>query len=481
MTKRKPLTIIDLMNRRNLLGPEFSGGSWDAWRAFLKTVFYLEMTDADDELYAKCTGRPGGDVPVGGFKEVFLCVGRRGGKSFVMALIAVYMACFRSWEKNLSAGEVATIMIVATDRAQARTILRYVIGLLHGVPALKDRIENERAGGVDLVGRVNIEVTTCNFRSIRGRTVVLAICEEIAFWRTDDSANPDSELLQALRPAMATTPGAMLLCVSSPYARRGELWRAYREFHAKPDAEVLFWKADTRTMNPTLPQSVVDRAYERDPDAAAAEYGAEFRTDIADFVSREAVEACVTLGCHERPYVSRTRYFAFTDPSGGASDSFTVVVAHREKDRVIQDAVREFRPPFSPDATCAEIAGFLKTYKLRTVTGDRYSGEWVVEGFRKHGIRYVASKKTKSELYVDVLAIINSGRADLLDHPKTVNQFCSLERRTSRQGRDSIDHPPGGHDDLCNAVAGVLVACEKPAFRPHAIRIKMFATPLDYL
>ena len=481
MTKRKPLTIIDLMNRRSWLGPEFSGKSWDAWRAFLKTVFYLEMTDADDELYTKCTGRPGGDVPEGGFREVFLCVGRRGGKSFIMALIAVYMACFRSWEKNLSAGEVATIMIVATDRAQAKTILRYVIGLLHGVPALRDRIANERAGGVDLEGRVNIEVTTCNFRSIRGRTVVLAICEEIAFWRTDDSANPDSELLQALRPAMATTPGAMLLCVSSPYARRGELWRAYREFHGKEDAEVLFWKADTRTMNPTLPQSVVDRAYERDPDAALAEYGAEFRTDIADFVDRAAVEACVTSGCHERPYVSRVRYFAFTDPSGGASDSFTVVVAHREKDRVIQDAVREFRPPFSPDATCAEIAGFLKTYKLRTVTGDRYAGEWVVERFRQHGIRYVASKKTKSELYVDVLAIINSGRADLLDHPKTINQFVGLERRTSRQGRDSIDHPPGGHDDLCNAVAGVLVACEKPVFRPHAIRIKMFATPLDYL
>ena len=132
---------------------------------------------------------------------------------------------------------------------------------------------------------------------------------------------------------------------------------------------------------------------------------------------------------------------------------------------MIQDAVREYRAPLSPDATCKEIADFVKTYKLRMVTGDRYAGEWVVEGFRKHGITYKHSDKTKSELYGDVLAIINSGQAGLLDHPKSINQFCALERRTSRQGKDSIDHPPGGKDDLSNAIAGALVLCKKPQFR----------------
>jgi hypothetical protein len=32
-----------------------------------------------------------------------------------------------------------------------------------------------------------------------------------------------------------------------------------------------------------------------------------------------------------------------------------------------------------------------------------------------------------------------------------------LERRTARSGRDSIAEPPGGHDDVCNSAAGVLV------------------------
>ena len=36
-------------------------------------------------------------------------------------------------------------------------------------------------------------------------------------------------------------------------------------------------------------------------------------------------------------------------------------------------------------------------------------------------------------------------------------QLSSLERRTARGGKDSIDHSPGMHDDIANAVAGALV------------------------
>jgi hypothetical protein len=47
---------------------------------------------------------------------------------------------------------------------------------------------------------------------------------------------------------------------------------------------------------------------------------------------------------------------------------------------------------------------------------------------------------------------------DLLDNSKLVAQLVGLERRTVRSGRDSIDHGPGGHDDLANAAAGALLS-----------------------
>jgi len=38
-----------------------------------------------------------------------------------------------------------------------------------------------------------------------------------------------------------------------------------------------------------------------------------------------------------------------------------------------------------------------------------------------------------------------------------ISQLHGLERRTARGGKDSIDHGPGAHDDIANAVAGALV------------------------
>src|SRR6185369_13989238 len=137
---------------------------------------------------------------------------------------------------------------------------------------------------------VTIEVGTASHRSTRGYTYAAVLCDEMAFWRTDDSAEPDYAILDAVRPGMATIPGAMLLCASSPYARRGALWDAWRRWFGKADAPALVWQASTREMNPTVPQRLIDEAIERDPASAAAEYGAQFRADIASFVSRDAVE-----------------------------------------------------------------------------------------------------------------------------------------------------------------------------------------------
>jgi hypothetical protein len=136
-----------------------------------------------------------------------------------------------------------------------------------------------------------------------------------------------------------------------------------------------------------------------------------------------------------------------------------LAISHREADgRVVVDAVRERKPLFSPDDVVLEFVGLMKAYGIRTVTGDRYAGEWPRERFRAAGIAYELSDRPKSDLYRDMLPLLNSGKVDLLDHNRLVSQLCGLERRTARGGRDSIDHPPGQHDDLANAVAGAVLS-----------------------
>jgi hypothetical protein len=460
------VTIIAATADANLFARWFKRReTWASWFAFLKVLFGLPLGEAELATFRSCTGRS--SPPVGITREAHLICGRRAGKSFILALVAVFLATFRDWRGCLAPGERGTVVIIAADRRQGRVIFRYISALLR-IPMLASLVERSGAEFIDLKGSVTIEIFAASYRTTRGYSVIAALCDELAFWRTDEgSSNPDSEIISALRPAMATVPGSMLLCASSPYARRGVLWDAFRKYHGK-DSPTLVWKAGTRTMNPTVPQSVIDEAYEADPAHAAAEYDATFRSDVETFVAREVIEAAVMHGRFELPRGPGV-YFAFVDPSGGSSDSFTLAIAHRRVDgTVVLDAIREVRPPFSPEAVVDEFSKLLKTYGIATVQGDKFAGEWPVEQFRKYGVRYEQSAAPKSDLYRDLLPILNSGKVELLDHARLVAQLCQLERRTARSGKDSIDHSPGGHDDVCNAVAGaVLLAAGKVSIWTH--------------
>jgi hypothetical protein len=452
------VNILQAMQDDNLFGRWFSGPSWTAWQVFLKVLFGLRLQRAERKVFAQCTGRS--TIPNKGIAEAWLVVGRRGGKSRVAALVAVFLACFRDYTQYLAPGERCTVMVIAVDRKQARVIMRYVRALIEGVPMLRKLVEREAADAIDLSNRVTIEVHTASYRSTRGYTVAAFIGDEVAFWRSEDSANPDREIIDAIRPATATIPGALLLGISSPYARRGALWEAHRDHYAK-DSDVLVWQADSRLMNPTIPQRVVDAAYERDPASAAAEFGAQFRADIETFLHQEWLDAAVVEGRHALPPCTDVQYMAFADPSGGGQDAFTLAIAHVEGERVVLDYCRARRPPFKPENVCAEYAVALGRYGLRECTGDRYAAQWVVDAFRKVGVTYVHARKSKSEIYLEAEPLFAQGAVELLDDRHLLTELRQLERRTGRQGKDSVDHPPRGHDDMANSACGALWLCRR--------------------
>jgi len=147
----------------------------------------------------------------------------------------------------------------------------------------------------------------------------------------------------------------------------------------------------------------------------------------------------------------------------------TLAIAHQSGDTGVLDALLEIRPPFDPDVAVAECATLLKRYRISRVVGDHYAGAWPVARFAAHAITFEQSARPKSAIYGDFLPLANSGRVELLDNARLAAQFVGLERRVGRSGRDSIAEPPGAHDDLCNAVAGVLVGLDLDR-RPTLIR-----------
>ncbi|WP_199799718.1 hypothetical protein [Pseudoblastomonas halimionae] len=463
------ITFSEAMTDPQLFGPWFEGDSWACHYVLAKAMFG-EPLDADElAIFTELTGLK--EAPTEPCSEAWIIAGRRSGKDVFAAALVAWMAAIwaesAGLTKCLQRGERGVVQLLAVDREQSKVCLNYVRGYFEQ-PLLSQMVAKIAADGLELTNGLAIEITTNNLRRVRGRTVLAAVFDEVAFFAAEGSVSPDVDVYNAVKPATATIPGAMLIGISSPYARRGLLFKKWKSYYGKP-GRTLVVQGPTWVFNPTIPRDgeFLTAAFNDDPVAAASEYGAQWRSDIEAFIAREVVEACISPGIHERAPLPGVHHVGFTDPSGGSADSFTLAIAHASTDAegnsvAVLDAVRERKPPFNPSQVIEDHCELLKAYGIDRVVGDRYAGEFPREQYRKHGIAYELSEKVRSDLYRELLPALNSGRVDLLDHDKLVNQIVSLERRVPRSGKESIDHAPGAHDDLANAVAGaVWLAIEK--------------------
>jgi hypothetical protein len=435
--------------------PSAQQQTWSQWFGFLRVLFGEELNAADLALFQQCTGRS--DTPTNGFTTAWLCCGRRSGKSRMLAMIAAFLATYRDWKPYMSPGEVPTVMAIAADRKQARTIFRYTRELLKALPVVS--IERETQEILELSNGVSVEIMTADFRSVRGYSTVALLLDEVAFWNTSESSNPAAEILRALTPSMATVPGAMMLCASSPYNKSGVLYDAFREHYGKDGDATLFWKAPTRVMNPAVSEAFIKAEYEKDPESASAEFGAEFRADISNFVSAELIDSAIMRGVTVIEPQRGRAYVGFVDVSGGARDAHALSVSMRDDATGIAVSCSACELQTSDtEAVVREFSAILKSYGLDEVWGDGYGKFWVADAFARYGIKFKQVPYDRSMIYLNALPALNSGQVKLLDIQKLRSQLLALERRTIRgSGRDKIDHPNAGHDDLANAVCGALV------------------------
>jgi hypothetical protein len=455
--------VLKSMTDKRMFGPHFTpASSWHPWQTVLKVLFGVALTDDEMPLFKASTGRS--KVFAGALTEAWLLCGRRSGKSRILSLVAVALAAFKDYGPFLAPGERAVVAVLAADRDQAQTIFGYVKALLAETPMLRSLIERETADEITLTNRVVIGIYTSSYRSIRGRTLAAALCDEAAFWRSDDSRNPAEAVIRALRPSLSTIPGAPLLLASSVYAKSGTVYEAYARHWGRDVSSVLCWKSDTETMNPSFRAEIIAEAYATDSVDAASEYGSVFRTDVSAFLADADIDAAIVRDRRSLPLNLGYRYFAFADLAGGRIDAAAISVAHREGNRVVVDRVDAVPAPFNPEDAIARFAIILSSYGLNRVTGDNYSADFVVAAFARHGIGYVPSELSKTDIYTQVLPLFTAHLVELVDLPQLEGQLRQLERRPRSSGHDAIDHPRGGSDDLANACAG---ACDLASRQPN--------------
>ncbi|MDI6027164.1 hypothetical protein QBK99_13285 [Corticibacterium sp. UT-5YL-CI-8] len=468
MPLTKLVTMREALSRPDLLGNALPGESWFPHRTALIALMGEPLQTIDEvTTFAQITGNRA--PPTSQVREATMIAGRRSGKTRCASVLVAYVSCLTKHTAFLAPGERAVVAILAGSTVQANVSFQGALGVLEESPALSKQIEKATTESIRLKNRCDVEVRPANFRTIRGITSPLICCDETSTsYNEDNNANSDTEIFNAARPTLGTT-GGMLFSYSSPWAKRGTLFQSHQGHFAKDSPNHLVFKGPTELWNPLLDPSIIAEAFATDPQRAASEYGADFADGVAAILTTEAVNRAVDFGVVERVPVDEFfgKYRGFVDMAGGSGqDSATLAIAHLEGDVSIVDIAFEIKPPFSPSDAVAKFAEILKRYKLADVTGDRWSGGFAPEAFRKNGIEYRHSARTSSEIFGDVIPLFNSDRIAIPESQVAISQFTHLQRYTTRGGKGTISHPPGGHDDLAVAISGAatLVAINKQQF-----------------
>jgi hypothetical protein len=450
-------TIIDLMDAAGM-----RGAAWTPWRAFWKAVYALPMTTDELTVFQRHTAR---DVPpVHAVAEAWMCIGRGGGKTRNSALHAVFRAISFD-QTRIAPGEDAIIPLLASTRRQASQGLKYVRAF-NALPLVAPYVfRGDLRDSIEYRTGVNVEVIAAQKNAVRGYACPTCNADEIAWWENDDDhVNPDSEIITAVRGSLGRVKDSLLVVLSNPAAPKGELYDAVESYFGKADDDVIVWNADTLSMNPTYDQRTIRRAFAKDPVSAGSEFGSggyvTFRQGKAALFDAEPITSAVVVDRYALAPVDGVPYVAFLDMAQGArsGDSAALGIAHREGQRAVLDVVRNIEPPFSPGDTIASVfVPLLRSYRIGEVRGDRHSVGFVREFLDGASIRFVPSELSKSQLYAELLALVNTGVVELLDDATLKHQLLGLQRRARRGGQDEIDHARGGHDDSANVAAGALV------------------------
>jgi len=349
------------------------------------------------------------------------------------------------------------------SQRQASRLTSYAVELVRKSPTMAAMVERLTYNEMETSTGASLVIEANSWRSARGGSSPLQIVDEICAMRGIDSALSDEELLTAKRPTLATMSG-MLCCLGSPMDKSGVGYDACMQYGDNHDKSIMVVRQPTMVMHPSEQIArVVARAHDRDPLTADSEWGndttIEFRPDMASFIDRDEAQSCVSQGVYELPYDSERQYAAFADPSGGSGrESFGFAITYNDNGVVVVAKVVEIRPTFKPSEAIATLADICKQYHVYTIMSHRYGGSFPQEHWELNQIHWEESERTKSQIYQDSLALLNSGKVRLLDNKRLFHQLINLQVKSGHgTGRLTIDHPPNGLNDLINATCGAIL------------------------
>lgn len=435
----------DLLNDRSL-----SPGQ----KTCLKTIYGLPLGPEELEIYLRASGRQ--NYQPTEHREATLLAGRRGGKT---GKIGATIACYEAIrDHGLAPGEEAYVMVIAPTIAQARIAFRCIRSYLRGSPVLSKRVVSTTKDEIKLDNGITIGCYACSYDGVRGRTIIAAICDEMAFWSSDETAaNADEEVIVALRPGMITVRNAKLLKISTPFRKEGLLWKEYQQ-RGELDFPVL--QLSSAELNPTLASAALARERGRSEEKYRREFLAEFTDSITGWIVPELLEPCIVRGRTEVPYMPDATYLAVADPAFVRDDFALAILSRRNNGRVVVHRVARWSgtkaAPLGHEDILAQVKATLSEYHLNALTGDQHCFAVIQQLLDKLGIyyhKYNFDARTRPEIFANLRHLLAQHLIELPDVPELLRQLRNLQEHRTDRGQVDVRAAGGGKDDLAVAVA----------------------------
>lgn len=440
----------------------------------MRSIYGLPLASGDLGTYRRLTGNKRYFEPLTPKSEAVLVLGARSGKSFLASIIALRESCDPKWQKYLSPGESAYVVIICTRQKQAEMVIQSNVGRLAQLsPTLGKQVVDIYQSELSFRSGIKIVSMPCSSTAARGLPICCLILDEAAYF-SREGPRADETIFSSLRPRMSQFPGAKVIIISTPGGRQGLLWQLFSEGSQVPGRFTA--QGSTREINPIIPSELLEKEKKRDPDNYRREFEAEFAQRSEQYLSDDLIAKCCRLEPNKgaRPGVS---YSCGIDQSGlSGRDRFSIALCSSSGGRVSVDYTKSWQTKDS-DRILRDVKTITKSYNCLSALIDQYSRGWIQAALRKVGL----STQVRPNLpvcYSNLKSLMTAQKILLPDTLEVKEALQNTQGYWSRANALSIGHERNsqGHGNVADAIVTATWAAsqrtsgERPEVkvgRPH--------------
>lgn len=437
-----------------------------AQEVILRSLYGLPLHEGQLEIYRKITKNKI-EFEAGEEKdEAVLALGARSGKSFLASIVALYEAICRGnyFRKFLNKGEFGYVCIIATRQKQAEQVIGANCARILSDSKISYLIKGIYSTELILKNNLKIISLPCNSTAGRGLPIFTFILDEIAFYQLE-GVRSDEIIFNALRPRLAQFPRAKTLLISNAGAKQGLFWQYLSEGFSVPNR--LTCQADTRAINPVIPQEFIDSEFRRDPENSSREFGAIFAEKVESFFSLELIRNSLKFAGDLKadPNIS---YKAGVDQSGlSGRDRFSFAISHREGENIFVDCVRSWDTK-DIKIILKDIAELRDRYNLKEVLIDQYAKGYVSQALKD--INLIAEiRPSLAEVFTNLKSLALMDRLFLPASREVEQSLRNTIAFYGRANKLTITHERSvtfGHGDIADALSSAVFGASLIPERP---------------